>query len=72
MQQNNVKYYDEERDISVRGTLRDMAIGDVVVFPLSRMSVIRATAYSYGLESGRNYCTKSNRKDRTFKVKRTY
>lgn len=68
MQETRIKYYNEEKPI--RATLMDMAIDDVIVFPVGRISTVRVTASALNLQVGRKYSTKSSRKDMTLKVKR--
>lgn len=64
------KTYDNKK--TIRETLRDMLIGEVVVFPAARTSVVRATASNVGLENNRHYTTRTNRQERVIRVKRCY
>lgn len=64
------KIYDTNQ--TIRETLRDMLIGDVVVFPAEKVSVVRATASNVGLEHNRHYTTRTNRDERVIRVKRCY
>ena len=55
----------------IRATLKGMEINDIVHYPVSRLSVIRATASTLGLELERNYVTRLNREAMTIDVIRT-
>lgn len=55
---------------SIRGTLREMQVEDVVHFPVSKLSVVRTTAANLGLEMCRKYKTRASRKTRTIDVTR--
>lgn len=54
----------------IRATLRDMEIGDIVHFPVSRTSVIRSTTSTLNLELGRKYVSRLNRENMTIDVTR--
>lgn len=54
----------------IRATLRDMEIGDIVHFPVSRTSVIRSTTSTLNLELGTKYVSRLNRENMTIDVTR--
>lgn len=54
----------------IRATLRDMEIGDIVHFPVSRTSVIRSTTSTLNLELNRKYVSRLNRETMTIDVTR--
>ncbi len=60
--------YSEKRPI--RATLKEMEIGDIVHFPVSRTSVIRSTTSTLNLELGRKYVSRLNRETMTIDVTR--
>lgn len=51
--------------------LREMEIGETLVYPISRTSYIRAACVSFGLEWGKKFKTSTNRADSTITVIRT-
>jgi hypothetical protein len=57
-------------DTPIRATLKEMEIGDIVHFPISRLSVVRATASTLGLELDRKYVARQNPKNKTVDVTR--
>jgi hypothetical protein len=57
-------------DTPIRATLKDMEIGDLIHFPISRLSVVRATTSTLGLELERKYTARQNSKTRTVDVTR--
>lgn len=57
-------------DTPVRATLKDMSVGDITHFPIARLSVVRATSSTLGLELDRQYTVKQNRGNRTADVTR--
>lgn len=63
------KNYDSRQ--TIRETLKDMSIDDVVVFPAEKTSVLRATASNIGLEMNREYRTRTDRDERVIRVVRT-
>lgn len=63
------KNYDSR--LTIRETLKDMSIDDVVVFPAEKTSVLRATASNIGLEMNREYRTRTDRDERVIRVVRT-
>ncbi len=63
------KNYDNR--LTIRETLKDMSIDDVIVFPAEKTSVLRATASNLGLELNREYKTRTNRDERVIRVVRT-
>ena len=65
----NEKNYDSR--LTIRETLKDMSIDDVIVFPAEKTSVLRATASNLGLELNREYKTRTNRDERVIRVVRT-
>lgn len=60
--------YSEKRPI--RATLKEMEIGDIVHFPVSRTSVIRSSTSTLNLELGRKYVSRLNRENMTIDVTR--
>lgn len=52
-------------DTPIRATLKDMEVGDIVHFPMSKLSVVASTASTLGLELDRRYSTKRNKPNRT-------
>ena len=60
--------YSEKRPI--RATLKEMEIGEIVHFPVSRTSVIRSTTSTLNLETGRKYISRLNRENMTIDVTR--
>lgn len=62
------KFY--QKGASLRATLKEMAVADLVHFPVSKMSVVRSTATTLGCELERTYKTKLNREGRTVDVTR--
>ena len=52
-------------EVPIRATLKDMEVGDIVHFPISRLSVIASTASTLGVELDRQYTTKRNKQNRT-------
>lgn len=57
-------------DTPIRATVKEMNIGDVARFPIARLSVVRATSSTLGLELDRKYTVKQNGKERTVDVRR--
>jgi len=57
-------------DTPIRATIKDMGIGDTAHFPIARLSVVRATTSTLGLELDRKYTARQNRKNRTVDVER--
>ncbi len=51
--------------------LREMSVGDVLVWPLERASSIKTMCSSIALMKDRKFATRSNREDRTLSVTRT-
>lgn len=62
------KNYSEK--MPIRATLKEMEVGDVVHFPVSKVSVIRSAASTLGLETGRRYMSRINREMMTIDVVR--
>ena len=62
------KNYSEKAPI--RATLKEMEVGDIVHFPVSRTSVIRSTTSTLSLELERKYSAKLNRDTMTIDVTR--
>ena len=54
----------------VKPILKEMEVGDVVHYPISRLSVISASTSTIGLELGRKYQAVRNKKMKTIVVKR--
>ncbi len=57
-------------DSPIRATLKDMKVDDIIHFPISRLSVVRSTSSTLGLELDRVYSVKQNRSERTADVTR--
>lgn len=55
---------------SVRLQLRDMKVGDVLSFPLEKVTSIRSACSAYGLEWDKGFVTMSDRDTRTLSVTR--
>lgn len=56
---------------SVRMQLREMKVGDVIVFPLDKLTSIRSACSAYSLEWDKGFETLSDRETRTVSVTRT-
>ena len=54
----------------IKPTLREMQVGDVVHFPVSRMSVIRTLSSTLGYEMDRKYTARHNRNMKMMSVTR--
>lgn len=54
----------------IRATLKEMEVGDIVHFPVSRTSVIRSTTSTLNLELTRKYVSRLNRETMTIDVTR--
>lgn len=59
-------------DTSIRATLKEMSVGDIIRFPLARLSVVRSTASTLNLELDRKYQSRLNRKTKTVDVTRLF
>lgn len=55
-------------DSPIRSSLRSMKEGDVLRFPIARLSVVRSTASTLGTELGRKYSTLISQKDKCIEV----
>ena len=55
-------------DSPIRSSLRSMKEGDIVRFPLARLSVVRATASVLGIELGRKHSSTVFRHDKYIQV----
>lgn len=62
------KNYSEKTPI--RATLKEMEVGDLAHFPVSRTSVIRSTTSTLNLELQRKYVSRLNRETMTIDVTR--
>ena len=62
------KNYSEKTPI--RATLKEMEVGSLVHFPVSRTSVIRSTTSTLNLELQRKYVSRLNRETMTIDVTR--
>jgi len=60
--------YDERENVTE--LLRGMAVNDVAVFPIARMTTARVSSCNLGLELDRKYSTKTDRETRTITVTR--
>ncbi len=54
----------------IRPTLMDMAVGDTVKFPITRLKSVRTQASELGMMYERQFTTKTNRTERTVEVTR--
>ena len=54
----------------IRPTLYEMAVGDTVKFPISRLKSVRTQASELGMMYERQYTTKTARSDKTIEVTR--
>lgn len=54
----------------IRPTLYEMAVGDSVKFPISRLKSVRTQASELGMMYARQYTTKTDRSDKTIEVTR--
>lgn len=54
----------------IRPTLFEMAVGDTVKFPISRLKSVRTQASELGMMHERQYTTKTNRSDKSIEVTR--
>lgn len=57
-------------DTPIRATIKEMQVGDLIHFPIARLSVVRATSSTLGLELARKYTARQNSKTRTVDVER--
>ena len=55
----------------LRPNLAKMEVGDVITYPLSRVSVLRTSCANLGLELDRTFKTRSDKKKRIVTVTRT-
>ncbi len=55
----------------LRPNLAKMAVGDVITFPLRRVTVLRTTCANLGLEMERTFQTRSDKKKKIVIVTRT-
>ena len=54
----------------IRATLKEMEVGDIVHFPVSRTSVIRSTTSTLNLELNRKFVSRLRRETMTIDVTR--
>lgn len=54
----------------IRPTLMDMAVGNTVKFPITRLKSVRTQASELGMMYERQFTTKTNRAERTVEVTR--
>lgn len=54
----------------IRPTLYEMAVGDSIKFPISRLKSVRTQASEFGMMYERQYTTKTDRADKTIEVTR--
>ncbi|MBO5054290.1 MAG: hypothetical protein J6C44_08690 [Muribaculaceae bacterium] len=54
----------------IRPTLYEMAVGDSIKFPISRLKSVRTQASELGMMYERQYTTKTDRADKTIEVTR--
>ncbi len=57
-------------DDSIRSTIKRMNIGDVIHFPVQRMSVVRSTASTLSAELDRKYSSSRNKLRKTVAITR--
>lgn len=57
-------------DKPILAVLRDMVVNDIVVYPISRMSSIRAMCSNFGLQWNKKFRTKVDREMGTIVVTR--
>lgn len=62
------KKYSEKTPI--RASLREMEVGDVIKYPVTKTSVIRSTTSTLNLELDRKYVSRLNRESMTIDVRR--
>lgn len=55
----------------IRPTLFEMAVGDTVKFPITRLKSVRTQASELGIMYERQYTTKTDRVEKTIEVTRT-
>ena len=60
----------DKNKTSIRSLITILRIGQTVTFPLNRLNSVRVTAYSYGLESGKQFKTSTDRDAKTIVVTR--
>lgn len=56
---------------SMRMQLMEMAVDDVLTFPLANLTSVRAACSNYGLQWDKKFLTESHRENRTVTVTRT-
>jgi len=66
MKKSAKKVYD--KDVNIMDVLREMEVGDISVFPISRMVTVRVSSSNLGLQLDRHYSTTTDRKQRSIKV----
>jgi hypothetical protein len=54
----------------LRATIKEMGVGDIIHFPVTKTSVIRSTTSTLNLEMGRKYRSRLNRETMTIDVTR--
>jgi hypothetical protein len=54
----------------LRDTIKEMGVGDIIHFPVTKTSVIRSTTSTLNLEMGRKYKSRLNRETMTIDVTR--
>jgi hypothetical protein len=54
----------------LRATIKEMGVGDIIHFPVTKTSVIRSTTSTLNLEMGRKYKSRLNRETMTIDVTR--
>jgi len=55
---------------SMLSQLKEMEIGDILSFPISKMSYIKGSCSNFGLEWGVRFSTSINREQKTIDVTR--
>ena len=60
----------DNKTTDTKNQIREMEVGQELVFPIERLEVIRVYACSVGLAMGRTYKTRTDRESRTITVVR--
>lgn len=60
----------DNKTTDTKNQIREMEVGQELVFPIERLEVIRVYACSVGLTMGRTYKTRTDRESRTITVVR--
>lgn len=60
----------EEKNTKLRPALYEMAVGDTLTFPISRLKSVRTQASELGMMYERQYSTRTDRTAKTIEVTR--